>query len=388
MSRARTAAGVCAALLLLLLVAPAAQAATPCRVSVKRTYEMRTERGKPTVTRTAVVLCDRGRRRTFERGTYRGLGRLSHGTRILRVARRGRTLAIGRVVKRRGAKAATSEVRLIDLRTRKVRFRERARGQEAEVVLGARGELAWQMAGRLRVRRASGKVETLRAEGVREVRIEDGRTLRLGDGPFEYVELRPWPGGTCPRRSAFRPVLASPEVAVTSASYSHGGDSGSAIRACLKATGEDPVIGGGFGYDSGISDGAEVAAVAGARVVLASQGQDRAGCLRLTVQVHDARERRVVREGGRFDASCTVAPNRKTRLVVTPSGGTAWIARGPDPGVGGMPGPPGTWTFVWALRGDGKITELDRTEGAITGLRADGETVLWTRDGVERSAAL
>lgn len=195
--------------LALLALAPAAAAEAACVDGVERTS---VKRG--TVVRTAVVLCGGGvERRTFTRAVWRG-GKDERGTRIVDAARRGRTLALATITAGRGKRLVT-EVRLVDTRSRRTRFRAR-RGERSslaflssrpEVALSPRGELAWINGSRLHLRRSSGRVRAIRAEDPSTVAFEDGGTLRWTEGEIatraRFLELRP-PAMTdgCPRRSA------------------------------------------------------------------------------------------------------------------------------------------------------------------------------------------
>ncbi|HWT93848.1 MAG TPA: hypothetical protein VN238_12670, partial [Solirubrobacteraceae bacterium] len=285
-----------------------------------------------------------------------------------------------------GRRSPTGEVRLLSTRSRAVRFRDTRTTSVADVALAEGDRFAWVLGGRLRLRQPSGAVTTLQASGAVDVTVEDGRTLRWGDPagakPFVFRDLRPFPAGACPRRSAFATtVQETPEILITRADYR--GDEGEwALRACEKSTGRDTVLGSGHQRDTDAS-GPRIAAVSGPIVVTAESDYDRAsGCSNVVLRVLDVPARRTVRTGRvQDDRGCLVAPREDQPLVVTPAGAVAWISSAYAPEQA-------TYVaIVRGLRADGTIAELDRGT-TITGLRADGETVSWTRDGVAASTTL
>lgn len=371
----------------LLALAPAAAAEAACVDGVERTSAKR-----GTVVRTAVVLCGGGvQRRTFTRAVWRG-GKDERGTRIVDAARRGRTLALATVTAGRGKRLVT-QVRLVDTRSRKTRFRDRRTGRAffalidaPELALGPRGELAWTLGKTLELRRPSGRVERVKeATNPSAIAFEDGGTLRWADGevPLQIglLDLRPpapGPGG-CPRRSAFTPVRETADVLVTAATYTSRGSTLTAYRACLKRAEADMVLGSGYVGDTD-SRVMGVPAVAGTLVVVAEQEQDHYGeCEPLEVRVVDLRDGRVIeRSDGRYGECQPLPPPEAT--VVTPSGSVAWVSTVTPPS-----GPP--QAAVRGIRADGTMAVLAQG-GRITGLRADGETVQWTRDGVAEGATL
>lgn len=372
---------------LALLLTFATGAATPatagaaCRDGV----ELKRKTTSDTV-RTTLVRCGEGGRRTLDRAVWRGRGRSARGAIITDGARRGTSLAIARL-RATGRRAPTGEVRLLSTRSRKIRFRDTRATGVADVALAEGGRFAWVLGGRLRLREPSGKVTTLEARGAVDVTVEDGRTLRWGDPssatPFTYRDLRPFPAATCPRRGAFKAVQETPEVLITRADY-RGDEREWALRACLKATGRDVVVGSGYSREDD-SSGPGIAAISGPLVVTTSGEYDRySGCSDVALRVIDLRTRRTVRRGVvEDDRECLVEPRKDQALVVTPSGGVAWVSTALDPAV------TASQPVVRGLRADGTIAVLESPSASpITGLRVQGETVFWTRDGVERSAAL
>ncbi len=92
-------------------------------------------------------------------------------------------------------------------------------------------------------------------------------------------------------------------------------------------------------------------------------------CSILRLRVVDLERGFSGRSGGTCDDEAVV-PRRGDPLVVTSRGGLAWVRGG----------------VLYRLGGAGSIRELDR--GEVTGLRAEGDDVVWTRDGVERRATV
>jgi hypothetical protein len=220
-------------------------------------------------------------------------------------------------------------VELYSLRTGRRLFRwTDPAAESANVAVDRRGRLAWAVSsGILRVRGLDGRV-TIRGQGAMNLRLEDGRTLVFGEDPYRALDLDPPPlRDGCPARSAFRPVLIQDGVQVTQAEYIARGRfdlQEVVLRACVQGSGRDRVI---ALTGSGMSDGV------------------------------------------RLDGVAIVAP-----FVV--------LARH-------------TWTKYWTV--GTTVAAVDARTGAetrldlglaITGLRADGRTVHWVRDGVARSATL
>lgn len=298
------------------------------------------------------------------------------GERRLEAAvRQGDALAVSAARKpvRAGAAGMVHELRLVDVRTGRVRFARTYTGVQynTSVVFAGRGELAWNEGSVLRVRYRAGVLRTVSREFTSKLWVEDGRTLAWGDaeegpdaGRRQYADLRPFPKGACPARAAFKPVAQTDGLTITGPQQPVPID---VIRICDET-----------GRDRPFSIWAELtthrfAAFAGRFAAIAYTTADKHGqyCPG-GVHVLDLRERRIVRSvrapecGGPTDD-----------VVLTPEGDVAWLQ-----------------TIAWTqpaqgiavlARADGTVQELDR--GALDGLRLEGRVLRWRHDGQERSAA-
>ena len=213
--------------------------------------------------------------------------------------------------------------------------------------------------------------------------FEDGRTLRwegLYSG-LHYRDVRPWPDAIgCPRRARFRNPRAYGEVVVTTARYTYGEDGVTYVtRACLPASGDDPVIGQAGGDLVG---GSSFDVVGGDRtwlvIVRHSTSRYDPGSP-YEVSAFDVGALRIGRagklEGDPRPAGSIAPPTWGMAVAVTTDGVPVWVAREND------------GDSVRTLTVEGAGTELDRGPiGSIAGLRADGERVRWTNAGEPRSA--
>ena len=322
--------------------------------------------------RTAIVVCDsRGREI------------------VVRRARRGRVIGAVSVANRRIAWAELTHgprrwtARVYDGRIRKGRaepahMRVVARTGHrpaVEVVTTSGGCVAWLTGRRLLVDRGAGPAREL-ARYADGLALEDDRTLRWWESEYvpHFADLRPWPRGVCPQRSRYKVVADSADVVVTEASY--GTDaSGQVVRACARATGEDPVIASGYNeVGNGIYVG--VVAVRGPWVVLAKFSLSRYDpCAVSWIYAEDAIAHR---RGpvGRLSGCSPQMPRAGEPIVVTETGAVAWIVRDDIRSA--------------LLTGTtNAVVELDTAApAAITDLVADGTTVRWLHDGAPRSADL
>lgn len=322
---------LCAVLVVALPAILAGAADAACREGARVT-QSRAERSD--VVRSTVRLCVGGRERTVLRASMRVRTDPSSrdpqprsGTVFTAADARAGRLAIGSLHARRGRRVATVELR--GLRRDRRLFRRAWRPARhvrsltgPVVVLTADGDLAWSerpFGRRLFVRRTSGTIVRVRTRSVRNLAVEDGRTLRWGDEDrYEYFDVRPVPGPGCPARARFAPLADDGQVLVTRAAY---GEDAYVLRACLRGTGRDVVLGGGAIISEDTSDIAPVLLRAPFVVVL---------------EWHY----------GKYE------------------GYSARLAR-------------------VDLR-NGAVTVLD--DGQVTDVRAEGDTVHWKREGVDRSA--
>lgn len=354
--------------LLLTLAAGAAMTAPASAAACTDGIELRTTKQGSTV-RTAAVLCAPGAsRRTVARATWR-----KHGAarRITGVARSGRWVGLGFQERRR---SLAGEVRLLDLQSGRTLYRFTGvtrHGGPVRVALGDRGELAWSMDRRLRVRSISADVRTVFRGRIDTLAVEDGRTVRWRSADeFGYHDLRPWPAGECPQRSKFTDVRDVGDVIVSEAVYANR--SFSVVRACLKSTGRDRVVVQTRNYAEDAT-GFIPFGSAGPLLALGRSDSSQYGCNPLELSVLDVRSGRVLRKGTDGTSGygdCGPTPAAGEPVVVGATGAVAWVHA----------------NVLYGLGADEKVAILDR--GAITALRVTADGVAWTRDGVERSAAL
>ena len=157
---------------------------------------------------------------------------------------------------------------------------------------------------------------------------------------------------------------------VTKASYGRGWNRATALRACLRATGADPVVAGGSLHRL------EVAGLAGEWVVLTREPVDSRGIDWVGIEVHAAGSGRAGPPATVYGGYHERMPGPGGPIVVTASGVPAWIVTRAD-----------SWALV-TIAGSTLLT-LDATgPGGLSGLAADGTRVQWLHDGEPRSADL
>jgi hypothetical protein len=363
----------------------AALGAGPGQCAEPVTRERRVERvAGARVVRTAVVACSSGRRVVVRRARWvdpagpkppRGRllkdpaaagGRVAWGE-----ARRGPRRVVARVAvsRIRGARAEPPHERIV------YRGAPRFGLPELRVVLTTRGEVAWLTGGRVWVARGEGRARVVARDAYFELELEDDRVLRWRrDAGVHFTELRPWRGPGCPRRDRYRVVAENAEIVVSEAFYADDLEENHVIRACVRATGDDPVLHQFVRVLDG--DSGVVWGVSGQWVLLVADcviRRDDCGPERI-LPIHAATRRR-----GRTALLSDPArsPQRGEPIVATAGGIPAWTVRD------------ATRSAVLSAARDGSLVELDAAGPAgITGLVADGAAVRWLHDGVARSAVL
>ena len=204
-----------------------------------------------------------------------------------------------------------------------------------------------------------------------DLSLEDGRTLRWQPSydSYGYHDLRTLP---CPgHRSAFKPLLATDRIALTRAHYGYESEGVVVIRGCDLATHRDRVIAQmpeAYPDDSILTvAGIDRTWVAFTRLEL-ERGDD---CSARTVETFDvaggAHPRPVTLATSTCSGPGLPSPAAGQPLAITARGTPVWISG----------------AQLIAAR-DGTAVVLD-SGGEIAGLRAAGDAVFWTHDGVERS---
>jgi len=251
------------------LAVPVQAADAACRDGARVTQK---REKRSVVVRSAVLVCANGRERVVRRAVLRLRARpvdrpavARSGTLITDADSRARRLAVGAVHVRRGRRAA--EVELRARRDGRRLFRRSWRLSPSasvmsgpQTVLTADGDLAWSEPGHDRdllfVRRTDGSLELVRpTSDPSSLAVEDGRTLRWGDGslPYEFFDVRPVPslGTGCPVRERFRNIADDGQVVIRQADYPPYVQT---YRACLRGSGRDVVIGGAFSLSEDFGD--------------------------------------------------------------------------------------------------------------------------------------
>jgi hypothetical protein len=379
--------------LVLLAAAPAAPAHPPCgRLPAGESAPVPVWfHAAGTRLRSAVVVCD-GRRRVVLRRARVTLDRTVHwprGTLVGAAAAAGRRVAWIEARFAHHRRTATVVVATVPRRgrprvlERRVVRRDRSRLEPALGVLITRhGALAW-LAGRperapVVVKTPGSPPRVVARDGSGDMALEDRRTLRWAKGyGFGFADLAPWPATGCPRRSRFGVVADTPTVRVTRAIYRVGPERAiTAVRACLRASGLDPVV----GEDLGPTTGVRLAGLDRQWVVLVYDDSTRGPvCADERVQVVVAGSGAVGRDAPlRYCFGPEPQPPYLSDALAVADGvAVAWVTRDAD-----------AERLVAFPRSGGPV-ELDRGPiGAIAGLRAEGLAVTWTNAGTARSADL
>jgi len=250
------------------------------------------------------------------------------------------------------------------------------------VLTSSRGEVAFTTSRGLRLALPGRRARLVARDAGGDVLLDDDRTLRFSDpdtGAVRFLELpRPAAAG-CPARRAFAPVLQTPELTVTVADWRDAEQDEGAIvtRACLTASGADPVIAQGVLTAERDEDAVPFAADR-TWVLLARRDRRRAGD-RAVVEALDARDGRVARRATVSAGDLPPAPRRPADAVpaaVTDAGAPAWLTT-----AGGT-------ARLLAVTAAGALAELDRgPAGSITALRAEGGVLRWSGPTGPREAA-
>ena len=233
-----------------------------------------------------------------------------------------------------------------------------------------------QVAARAGSTGATGGSVVLARGGIGALAVEDRGTLRwrVGAGhQFRDLLSRPKVDG-CPVRSRFphdRAMLSTPDVLVTAAEYEIGL---SPVRACLRATGTDPVIG-----DTGEGNVVKVIAGSGDWLFVVHGIGNRYSCAGFEVYALNLRSSAVGRRAGSKQCDGTYNPQAGSAAITT-AGVLAWIT----PPVSGK-----TTSSLLTITADGTTVELDRgsTATSLANLKVEGTRFTWTDDGVPQEAA-
>lgn len=384
------------ALVVLGIAAPAAEAAACERRAdgPRWTARVLEQRLSVNVHRSTAVLCDHRHAKltVLRRALMRGVnGNRPRGAVVGDAAAAGRRVAWIESATGRGGTRAT--VVVADARTRRVvshrralRTRRRGFAYTLEIVISTRGELAWivqtrfgiDYETRLVLQRPGRPPRILRSAVPTGLRLEDDRTLswNTGEATIRFLELpgrAPWPG--CPERSRWRPVLTTPEMIVTRASYG-GPDAIELVRACWRANRTDPVVARIFDDGSGTTPHLDVLGADGRWLVFAESEVEwrytQGYCYPPRVFTVD-----VGGGGGGGGGRSARAQTPACRATfATPGDAVAVTERGSPAWIHG--------DLLLSRDAEGKAIELDR--GDVGSLRAEGSRVLWTNGGVPREA--
>jgi hypothetical protein len=334
-----------------------------------------------------IVLCDgrTGRERILRRGTMqtqsgRGLalhGGSAAGGRVVWVEVRGdgRSTRVDLVESRARDGEALRRTRLSSGRAQP--YVETARlGAVVRSDFGVVTTVPSDPEPRLVLLRGGKRLREVADDFASNLALEDGRTVRYLDAASRrhYVDLAPVPRGPfgCPVRARWERVIGDERVHVTDATYgspdaSTGFASVTVVRACLRSTGQDPVV-VQTRSSTGDSQSARTLLTAGdwavVPVLISSRGE---ACVATRYAPMN------LRTGQRAPVS-TVNPC-DAAAVLTDRGALATVQL--ENGV----------AILRVRSVVGVLTELDRAAaGAITDLRAEGKTLRWENAGQPRSA--
>lgn len=321
--------------------------------------------------RTALRVCAGRREHELARGTWRDRRRGADGVRIGAASAAGNRVAWIEERSRGVARETVVTVARVGREVRVLRRFTATRQRTSspihiDVLLTRAGDLAWSAGGYdvrgslVAVDRPGERPRRLASYAGSGLALEDGRTLRWyeGDFFFDFFDLRPI---DCRKRSRYTPWAQNDQVLVTRAQY-HGS---TVVRGCDVRSGRDRVL---------IQNYSDV----GAESELTFVGLDREWAVfhqaeywrdgggPATVTVIDARTGRQS-SGHTYNGESVPqypVPVAGAPFAVTAQGVAGWV-RG---------------EALYALVDQDTIVRLDA--GAIGDLRADGDALVWTRDGV------
>ncbi|MDA0184991.1 hypothetical protein OJ997_32100 [Solirubrobacter phytolaccae] len=360
------------ALAMVLLTPSAARACTTLPTPSAKRVPISVVKVNDETKRTALRVCGH----ELARGTMRErLGKGATGRRVAaastaghRVAwieerRRGRDRRVVLTLARVGR-----EVRV--LRRLEVQRTRTIYAAVTDVLLTREGDLAWSAddgeangGGFVKVEQRGKRARRVSTFEGTNLTLEDGRTLRWleVDSTYGFLDLRPV---GCDERSRFHPWASNARVQLSRALYGpHAQIGTTVVRGCDLATGRDRVL---IQSVSDFSSTAYLDLIGLDRDWAVFHGSEMwhegPGPSRLTVVN--------VRTGRATSASTekVPAPLPGDPFAVTERGVTAYVTGG----------------VLYGLVAPDRIVRLDA--GVITDLRADGDTLRWTRDGVPMSS--
>ncbi len=329
--------------------------------------------------RTVLRVCVDGRTVQLARARHRERKGVYTGVRIGAASAAGHRVAWIEERHRGGVRTATVTLarvgRAVRVLRRFVAQRQRTReNAELDVLLTRQGDLAWLSGtyggrtGVVAVKQPGKPTRRLASHPAARLAIEDGRTLRWDetDQSLEFFDLRTAP---CPSRSRYKPFANNDRVILTRGVYGEQVDGTTVIRGCDPSTGRDHVLVQNY-TDFSVSSGLRLVGLDRTWAVFVQSTVDRSGAGPTTLTVADAAtgRTRAVAIAGDADRSHP-SPTSENGFTVTDTGAFAWLGGG----------------ALYALAGTGRIVVLDQGE-TITGLRSDGDAVLWTHDGTIRRA--
>jgi hypothetical protein len=329
--------------------------------------------------RTAVRVCVAGRAVELARATqHQRDGRYS-GVRLGAASAAGHRVAWIEERHGRGTRTAVVTLAAVGRKVRVLRrfiaHRQRTRqNAEVDVVLTRQGDLAWLAGtyggrtGVVAVKQPGKPTRRLATYPAARLTIEDGRTLRWDEGgiAYDFFDLRPAP---CPSRSRYTHYAQNDGVILTRGLYGAQEQLGTmVVRGCDRSTGRDRVIlqnYSEFGSESYLS----LVGIDRTWAVFLQSVVERDGAGPTTLTVGDTLTGRtkVAYLYNGESAPKYPPPTAADGFAVTEGGVLAWMRQG----------------VLYALVETYKIAVLDGG-GAIAGVHAEGDAVVWTHDGVPR----
>jgi hypothetical protein len=204
--------------------------------------------------------------------------------------------------------------------------------------------------------------------------VDDDRTFAWWSRRVRVFDLPRPPDPSCRRRDGSQVLLPSPEALVTARTFAFG----RVVRACLWAQPRELVVGAPE-PGRGATPTPEPLAVGHGFLAVAEVAKERYGhCVSAVLRTIDLRTgttRRAVDllSLPAWPASfCPPTLPVANGVVITSAGAASWISAVPDGRV------------VLAGGADGLVHVLDR--GDVDALRADGDRLVWTNGGTQRSA--